>query len=186
MDKKKIEELKEKRILLQEELRLKTLRDRISSQLDYLDEFGFDYRVYYEHEHLDWISKNIPMRKKDGYSGVHDYQIDVNDALSNYDSVYCHSDNLSFAEIGEHFLTVLSKECRLIVCYNGGAPEIEISAEVLFSRPSLFFSRPETWMLTKDKIWIIEYIWEQEVMRFIQLQNMKPVLVKKIFFLPHP
>ncbi|PCI34733.1 MAG: hypothetical protein COB60_05950 [Flavobacteriaceae bacterium] len=182
MDKKKIEQLKKKRLLHKETIRLKTLSNRISSQLNYLDEQSFDYRIHYEHENLDWISTNVAMRKRDGYTGLYDYQIDVDDN-ENCNSIYCNSDDSLIDKIREQFLIILSKESRLIVCYDGGDPEIEISVETLLSQPLKFFSKMETWILLKDKSWIIEYIREQEIVRFIQLQNKKIVLVKQIILM---
>ncbi len=179
MDKEKIEQLKKKRSLHKEEIRLKTLSNRISSQLNYLDEQSFDYQIHYKQENLDWISTNVPMRKRDGYSGLYDYQIDVDDS-ENCNTIYCNSNNSLIDKIREQFLIILSKESRLIVCYDGGDPEIEISVETFLSQPLKFFSKPETWILLKDKSWIIEYLWEQEKVKFIQLQNKKIVIVKKI------
>ena len=180
MNKDKIEQLKKKRLLLKEEVRLKALRKRISLQLGYLDEHGFDFKVYYNHEHLDWISDNVPLRKKDGYNGLHDYQVDVDNTSPNCNSIYCLSDDLVVNKIREQFLTIASKDCKLIVCHNGGDPEIEISVEALVSNPLKFFSGRETWILIKDKSWVIENIWDQETYRFIQLQNMEPILVTEI------
>jgi hypothetical protein len=181
MDKEKIEQLKKKRLLLKEENRLKTLCNRISTQMDYLDVQSFNYRIHYENENLDWISTNIPMRKLDGYTGLYDYQIDVDDS-ENCHQIYFNSNDSLIDKIREQFLKILSKDCRLIVCYDGGYPEIEISVEALLSEPLKFFTRPQTWMLLQDKSWIIEYIGDQDTFRFIQLQEMKPVLVKKITY----
>jgi len=180
VDKKKIEHLKERRLLLKEEVRLKMLRKRITLQLNYLDKWGYDYKVYYNHEYLNWIYLNVQVRKRDGYNGIYsDFQIDVNDStLKN--GVLHHAKDLLSDLFVEQFLSVIHNELTLVVCYEGGDPEIEISMEAFLSQPLEFLARPETWIITKDKSWIIEYIWNQEVIRFIQLQNTKPLLVKKI------
>jgi hypothetical protein len=182
MDKEKADQLKKRRLLLNEEIRLKTLRQRISTQLNYLDEQSCDYKIFYEHENLNWISTNVALRKKDRYSGSHDYQIEVNDASENCFSISCNSETSLKNGFKELLLTIVLKNSRLIVIYNGGDPEIEISVKSLLLNPLLFFSSPETWLITKDKQWVIEYIWDQEMIKFIHLRNMKPVLVKRIIF----
>jgi len=115
MDKEKIERLKKQRLLLQKEERLKTLRKRISLQLDYLDHQKYNYKIYYENQHLDWIGKNIPLRKRDGYNGLYHYQIDVDAANPNDPSEYCDSDHLCIAKIREQFLTIQTKDSLLTV-----------------------------------------------------------------------
>lgn len=180
MDQEKKERLKKQRMLLQKEVRLKELRKRISIQLEYLDDQKYDYQIYYENEHLDWISSHMPLRKRDAYNGLHDYQIDDGSPSPNCPSIHCDSDDLFVDKIREQFLLLLKKDNLLSICYDGGDPEIEIRVEALVSQPLTFFSNPETWVLTKDKSWIIEYIWNQKEIRFFQIQNRKPVLIKKI------
>ena len=48
MDRNKIEYLKEKRLLLQKENRLKELRKRIAPELNYLEEHSFAFKVFYD------------------------------------------------------------------------------------------------------------------------------------------
>lgn len=178
MDKEKIEELKKRRVLLQEEVRLKELRQRIALELNYLEERNYNYKVYYNYEHVDWIKANVQIRKRDGYHGIYDdFQIDVDDSTQD-DTLYYEKDLLS-DEFKAQFLSYISNETSLIVCYQGGAPEIEISVEAFLSQPLKFFSRPENWIITKDETWIIESIWDQGVIRFIRLQKSLPILVEK-------
>ncbi|MEZ4805195.1 MAG: hypothetical protein R2852_06865 [Bacteroidia bacterium] len=180
MDKNKLKQLNEKRMLLQVELRLKEIQELIKAQLTYLWDQEFSYTLHYEHEYLNWIKLNVPIRKRDGYDGVYDdFQIDVDDSLC--------KDSVSYAEKefhSEHFKAefnaFLSDEIGLVLCYSGEEPEIEISLRAFLSNPSLFFARPENWIITKDKQSIIEYIWEQGVIRFIQLNNGKLSLRKII------
>lgn len=180
MNKEKIEELKERRQQLQEEVRRKTLRERVASQLAHLEKLGHSYTVYYEFENLNWIASNVRVRNRDGYSGIHgDFQIDVDDstALSNSNMS---EEDMNSDTFREQFSSLIPGHNSLIVCYQGGDPELEITAEAFLSHPTEFFSRPETWIITADKRWIIEYIWEQEVIRFIQLKDSIPTLVKKL------
>lgn len=180
MDKEKIEQLKERRLLLQEEVRLKTLQKRVASKLNYLDKQGYQYKVYYNHEHLFWIRLNVQVRKRDGYNGIYDdFQIDVNDTTQKDVIFYFEKDLLS-DKFKEQFLSIIPNISLLIVCYEGGDPEIEISTEAFLSDPLLFFTSPETWIISKDEKWIIECIWNQGAIRFIQLDNKTPTLVKKI------
>ncbi|NVK65437.1 MAG: hypothetical protein HWE22_12670 [Flavobacteriales bacterium] len=180
MDKEKIEELKSKRLKLQEEVRLNDLRDRVASQISHLVKLDESYSVYYEFENLNWIDSNVRVRNRDGYRGIHgDFQIDVDDSNA------INSFNISEVEINsekfkELFSSLISTESEVIVCYQGGDPELEFSAKAFLDKPTEFFSRPETWILTTDKKWIIEYIWEQGVIRFIQLKESMPTLVQKI------
>jgi hypothetical protein len=180
MDKEKIEELKSKRLKLQEKVRLKDLRKRVASQISHLDKLGESYFVYYEFENLNWIDSNVCVRNRDGYRGIHgDFQIDVDDsnAISSYN---ISEEEINSEKFKEQFSSLISTGSTIIVCYQGGDPELEISAKAFLDKPTEFFSRPETWILTTDKKWIIEYIWEQGVIRFIQLHESTPTLVKKI------
>ncbi len=180
MDKEKIEELKSKRLKLQEEVRLKDLRKRVASQISHLDKLGESYFVFYEFENLNWIDSNVLVRNRDGYSGIHgDFQIDVDDsnAISSFN---IGEEEINSEKFKEQFSSLISAGSTLIVCYQGGDPELEFSVKAFLDNPSVFFSRPETWILTTDKKWIIEYIWEQGVIRFIQLHESTPTLVKKI------
>lgn len=180
MDKEKIEELKSKRLKLQEEVRLKDLRKRVASQISHLDKLGESYFVFYEFENLNWIDSNVRVRKRDGYSGIHgDFQIDVDDsnAISSFN---LGEEEINSEKFKEQFSSLISAGSTLIVCYQGGDPELEFSVKAFLDNPTVFFSRPETWILTTDKKWIIEYIWEQGVIRFVQLDDSKPILVKKI------
>jgi hypothetical protein len=180
MDKEKIEELKAKRLKLQKEVRLKNLRKRVASQISHLNKLDESYFLYYEFENLNWIDLNIRVRNRDGYTGIHgDFQIDVDD--SNAVNLF----NISEVEINskkfkELFSSIISTESTLIVCYQGGDPELEFSANAFLNNPTQFFSKPETWILTTDKKWIIEYIWDQRVIRFIQIKASTPTLVQKI------
>lgn len=180
MDKEKREELKDRRRQLQEELRLRELNERVAPQLAHLEESGESYRLYYEFENLDWMASNVQVRKRDGYTGVYiDFQVDVDDSTA-VSSLKMSIRDLDSDIFREKFSSLIPDTNSLIVCYEGGAPEQEISVKAFLSRPTLFFSRPETWIITTDKSWIIEYIWEQGVIRFIQLQQSTPTLVKKM------
>ena len=180
MDKEKIEELKSKRLKLQEEVRLKDLRKRVASQISHLEKLGESYFVFYEFENLNWIDSNVRVRQRNGYSGIHgDFQIDVKDSNA-ISSLNLYEDELNSEKFKEQFSSLISAGSTLIVCYQGGDPELEFSARAFLDNPTEFFSRPETWILTTDKKWIIEYIWEQGVIRFIQLNGSIPTLVKII------
>lgn len=180
MDIEKIEELKSKRLKVQEEARLKEFMERVKSQINHLEKLGETFFVFYEFENLNWIELNVRVRARDGYNGIHgDFQIDVadSDAISSID---LSENDLKSEKFKETFSSLISNESRIVVCYQGGDPELEFSAKAFLDNPSIFFSRPETWILTTDKKWIVEYIWEQGVIRFVQLNDSKPTLVKKI------
>jgi len=180
MDKEKIEELKSKRLKLQEEVRLKNLRRRVASQISFLEKLGELYSVHYEYRNLNWIESNLRTRIRDGYNGIHgDFQMDVDDSKALSSHIFSEKE-IDSKKFMEHFLSQISPNSKLIVCYQGGDPELEISVKAFLNKPTVFFSNPESWILTTDKKWIIEYIWEQGVIRFIQLQDSTPVLVKKI------
>ena len=55
MDRNKIEYLKEKQKLLQKEIRLEQLRKRIAPELNYLEEHGFAFKVFYDYKYINWI-----------------------------------------------------------------------------------------------------------------------------------
>lgn len=180
MDKEKIEELKSKRLKLQEEVQLKDLRKRVASQISHLEKLGESYFVYYEFENLNWIDSNVRVRNRDGYRGIHgDFQIDVDDS-NVISSCNISEEEINSEKFKEQFSSLISNASTLIVCHQGGDPELEVSVTAFLDNPNEFFSRPETWILTSDKKWIIEYIWDQGVIRFIQLQESTPILVKKI------
>lgn len=180
MDKHKIEELKSKRVKLQEEVRCKDLRNRVASQISHLDKLKEIYFVFYEFENLNWIESNVNVRKRDGYTGSHgDFQIDVDDSQIK-SSCTLKEKEINSDKFKEQFSLLISNSNKLIVCYQGGDPELEISSKAFLDNPAEFFSRPETWILTSDKKWIVEYFWSQGVIRFIYLQEFTPTLVKKI------
>ena len=180
MDKEKIEELKSKRLKLQEGVRLEDLRRRVASQLSHLEKLGESYFLFNEFENLNWIDSNVRVRNRDGYGGIHgDFQIDVDDTKA-ISSLNISENEINSKKFKEQFSSLISTTSTLIVCYQGGDPELEISTKAFLDNPNEFFSRSETWILTTDKKWIIEYIWDQGVIRFIQLQESTPTLVKKI------
>jgi hypothetical protein len=76
--------------------------------------------------------------------------------------------------------STIAEDFSLIVCYQGGDPELEISVKAFLTTPGIFLNRMEVWLLTADKKWIIEYIADQAAIRFIQLQGAVPRLVNKI------
>lgn len=180
MNNEKTEALKSKRLKLQEEIRLKDFRKRVASQIAVLDQFGGSYFVYYEFEHLNWIASNVLVRKRDGYSGSHgDFQIDVDDTNAKQ-TINFREEELTTVKFKELISSSIPFESKIVVCYQGGAPELEISLTVFLENPSVFFSSPETWILTADKNWIIESIWEQEIIRLIQLEGSIPTLAFRI------
>ena len=81
MNKEKMEQLKEKRLLLKEEARLYDLKKRVPLQISHLEKIGESYFVFYEFENLNWIDSNVRVMNRDDYSGIHgDFQIDVDDS----------------------------------------------------------------------------------------------------------
>lgn len=180
MNKEKIEDLKKRRQQLQEEVRLKKLRDRISPQLAHLEKMGQPFIIHYEGENLNWIYSTVRIRKKDGYYGLHgDFQIDVDDSAA-IETIKMREEEINSSKFQEQFSTLIPDNINVIVCYDGGDPELEISVRSFFYHPTKFLSHPDTWIITNDKHWVIEYIWDQEVIRFIQLQESIPTLIKKI------
>lgn len=181
MDKEKIEQLKERRLLLQEEVRLKMLRKGVASQIAHLEKLGQSYIAYYEFENLNWIDSNVRVRKRDGYSGIYsDFQIDVDDSKLT-DNIKMKYSEINTDKFKKQFSSLISEDNSLVVCYQGGDPELEISVKAFLSNPTIFLSRLEVWIMTIDKKWIIECIWDQRVIiRFIKLHESTPTLVKKI------
>ena len=175
MKKEKIEALKHKRLKLQEEVRQKAIRERVATQISFLEQSGEPYSVYYDSEHLNWIDSNVRTRNRDGYNGIHgDFQIDVVDAAAQ--NSYTIKEEEIDAEVFKHYFLECITADRLIVCYQGGDPELDIPVRAFINRPTVFFANPETWLLTTDKQWLIEYIWEQGVIRFIRVQDSNPIL----------
>ena len=176
MDLNKVEYLKQKRILLQKEIRLKKMRDRITSELNYLQKHNFNFNVFYDFKYVNWINENIKVRNKDGYHGSHgDFQIDVNDkdAVSTEKGK---ADDLPRIKSITEFFNKISDDNNLIVCSITGNPEFEISKNTFLSKPSIFLSSPENWVITRDKKYIIESIWDQGIIRFIDITQVEPVL----------
>lgn len=180
MDIKQIEELKAKKLLLKAEIRLKQMRERVESQITHLERIGETYDVYYNFEHLNWIESNVRIRNRDGYHGIHgDFQIDVNDSDINNFNIIKEVD-FNSEKFSMIFKSIITGDNPLVICYQGGNPELKISVNSFLSNPNEFFSHPETWIITTDKNWIIEYIWEQEIVRFIQLNDSIPTLIMKL------
>lgn len=180
MDNEKIEELKVRRRHLKEEVRLKKLRERVASQISHLERLAESYFVYNKFENLNWIDSNVRVRKRDGYNGNHgDFQIDVDDSRA-VNKLTIREVEINSNKFLKQFSSLITDQISLIVCYQGGDPELKISVKAFLSNPSVFLSRPETWIITADKSWIIEYIWEQGVIRFIKLKNSIPSIIKTI------
>lgn len=180
MDKEKIEELKERRKKLQEEVRLIELRKRIAYQIAHLEKLGQSYTVYYEGEAINWIYSTIQVRKKDGYFGIHgDFQIDVDDSTA-IETVKMKEEEIDSDKFRDHFTALIPSNRNVIVCYDGGDPELEISASSFLSQPSLFLAAFDAWVITTDKSWAVEFIGDQDAIRFIQLKGSTPWLIKKI------
>lgn len=176
MDSNKIEQLKQRRLLLQEEVRLKALRDRISFQLEYLEAQGFGYTIFYEHENLEWLNSNLSFRKKDGYQGLYDFQIDVDDASEDCHAIICDSEASFVEQLKLQLLKITSKDNRLALCRDGGDPEIQMTVEAFLSNPSLFLIGTEAWLLLEDRSWLLEYISDQDIIRFIRLETTTPLM----------
>ncbi len=177
MNEKKIKELRDKRQQLQDEYKYKA---RVAVQITHLEKLGQSFVIYYKFENLNWIESNVPVRKRDGYNGMYgDFQIDVDDSKVPIE-LKIKENEIDSDKFSEIFSSLIPENTSLIVCYQGGDPELEISSEAFLSKPTIFFSRPENWIITTDKNWIIEYLWEQGVIRFIELQNSSPTLLKKI------
>lgn len=180
MDSNKVESLKQKRMLLQKEIRLKKLRDRIKPELNYLEKHKYNFNIFYDSKHVNWIHDNIKVRNKDGYRGSHsDFQIDVNDIDAISTEKGKQDDFLAIKSITE-FFDKITDDKMLIVCSLTGNPEFEISKNTFLSKPSIFLSSPENWVLTKDKKYLIESLWDQRVIRFIDITQVTPVLQVKL------
>lgn len=180
MDRNRQQKLTEKRHILQQELQLKKIRSRISTQLDYLNEHNFRHAIYYENENLDWITKNLPFKTKDNYTGSHDYQLDIK-TNPNTHKIVCNKSEASFQDVlSDQITSILPKDSPLILCCNGGDPELEISIKAFLSKPFLFLSKPEVWVLSKNRNWIFEYIWEQKILRIVDIQKLTPILKVEI------
>lgn len=180
MDPERTTDLKKRRQQLLEEVRLKELRNRIAFKLAYLEELNQPYTIHYENEHLYWIYSTVRNRKKDGYFGVHgDFQIDVDDSTA-LETIEMSEEELNSGQFQEQFLKLIPDNSSVVICYDGGDPELEISAQSFLSNPTKFISHPDSWVITSDKHWIIEYIMDQEAIRFIQLEQSTPTLIKKI------
>jgi hypothetical protein len=177
MDEEKIKELRKKRLQLKQEV---TRKARIPSQIAHLEKIGQSFNIYDQFENLNWIDTNVKVRNRDGYRGIHgDFQIDVDNSKvpNNLKIKESEIDSDKFSDI---FKSIIPIHSSLIVCYQGGCPELEISDKAFLSKPTIFLSHPETWLITTDKNWIIEYLWDQGVIRFIKLQNFIPTLIDEI------
>ena len=180
MESNKVKYLEQKRILLQKKIRLKKICNRITSELNYLQEHNFHFNVFYDFEYVNWINENIKVRNKDGYHGSHgDFQIDVNDIDAISAEKGKEDDFLAIKSITK-FFNKISDDKMLIVCSLSGNPEFEISKDTFLSKPSIFLSSPENWVLTKDRNYLIESIWDQGVIRFIDITQVEPVLQVKL------
>lgn len=180
MDQKKREELSVRRAKLQEEIRLKDLRKRVMTQITYLEKLGHSYTVYYEVEHFRWINSHVKVRRRDGYYGIHgDFQIDVDDSTA-LNSIGLKEEEIGSVKFKMEVESLISDDSVLVSFTQGGDVELEFSLKAFLENPTVFFSGPETWLLTSDKKWVVEYIWEQGVIRVIQLEGSTPILVTKI------
>ncbi len=174
MDKERLNELSEKRRRLQEEIKFKEKREEVANEIEYLEEMGEPFKLYYVAEHFNWIVQNVKTRKRDGYRGIHgDFQIDVVDREAISFAQIEDSDSVQFSEIT---LAHIPKGEMLVVCHQSRSVEIEISVHAFLSKPSVFFSTPQTWGLAMNRRFMIEYLWEQGVIRLIKIDGSTPSL----------
>ncbi|MGB0431862.1 MAG: hypothetical protein ACPGLV_15410 [Bacteroidia bacterium] len=178
MEKAKIERLKKKQLELQEKIRLEKLCETISDSIDYLNSNNFKHKLHYKNENLNWIVNNVKNRKKDGYNGIHgDFQIDVDN--SSIKTVYHLVSENDFLKIKPiiNFINQIPNDSNLIVCSLTAAPELEITKNTFLTKPSAFFPTPETWIIDENKSILIENIWDQNIVRFINIEIIeRPIL----------
>lgn len=172
MTKTKIDYLLEKRKKLQERIKQEELCEPISKAIEYLKLNNFNFNIHYKAHNLNWIADNLKVRNKNGYNGSHgDFQIDVDDnSVDICIKLKSENDFLKTSSIMS-FLNTQSKGQNLIVCSLSSFAEVEISQKIFLSQPSVFFTNPETWVIDNEKSIIIEYIWKQEIVRFINVEN---------------
>lgn len=179
MDRSKREHLKEKRTLLKKEIHFKEMRNRIAPVLHYLEEQHFPFTIHYDFKYVNWIHQQVKVRSKDGYRGSHgDFQVDVNDATVITTKITSEDDFVTVKPMIA-FFNEISNDTTLILCSLTGDPELEISKEAFLSKPSMFFSNPETWVLSRDRKYIIERIWSQDIIRCIDITQSEPILKVK-------
>ena len=184
MDKHRREQLQKRRALLQEKVKLKEIKDRLSYLTPYLENAGFDYKIYYENEYLIWLYENVDIRKKDGYRGVHeDFQIDVQDSEAKEQIKLNHKDVGTYLQSNE-ISSMINKDENVVLCQLGGDPDIEIPFSAFLENPGKFIGLADIWLVSTKKDWIIENTWGQNghpVIRFIKLIDSKPILNKVIY-----
>ncbi len=175
MDKDQMKFLKTKRNLFQKEEVLRNMRNCIVSLLNYLQNNDLHFNLYYDSEHLNWINNNVKVRNKDRYYGSHgDFQIDVDDTKAIFTEKGREDDCLKLHSIAE-FFNAIPNHTMLIKCSLSNEPELEITKYAFLSKPSLFLSSPENWLLSADKKFIIEKV-NDDVVRFIEITKNEPIL----------
>jgi len=173
-DKRKL--LQEKLKSVQEEVRKKELRNRIKYQIDYLENNDRSYNINYDNAYLNWMQRHFSMRKRDGYHGIHDFQIDVHDEDENCKAVYFENHNQIQVVLEKELLNHYSLEDEIVICKNGGDPELIISIGTFLTDVDFFLGYFEIWFILKDKSLVIEYISDRESIRFIsRLETKKEV-----------
>lgn len=179
MEKSKTEHLKKKQRELQEKIKLKELCKPISESISFLESNNFEYKILYKGSNLNWINESLKIRKKDGYNGIHgDFQIDVNDSFKkNITHLLSENDFLNCEEIIA-FIKQVPHDTNLIICSLTSSAEIEISRDTFLTQPSSFFPTPETWVIDNKKSILIENIWTQGIIRFINIENHENPILK--------
>lgn len=175
MDDNKKRKLLEKRELLNQKLNLlkeknrqDDLKHRLRYQIEYLERNDFSYSINYNDEYLYWMQRNYPIRKKDGYYGIHDFQIDIQDEDENCTSIYFEKhDDIQFV-FERELLKLSNTEQEIVKCVNGGDPELVISIKALLSDVDVFLNSAEVWFILKDKSLVIEYISDRKSIRFVK------------------
>lgn len=176
MNPQKRKELEKRRANLQGEFSILDLSKSLKRELTFLEQHSFPYKIIEPFTHLLWIRSNVPTRKRDGYHGIYDdFQLNVDDSKAKT-TVEIHENDLKTNILQASINLLLSENTNLIVCYEGGTPEIEIPLNAFLIDPKLFLSRFETWILSSDKKWLIEYIAEQNKIRIFNVENSFPTL----------
>lgn len=151
MDELKRIELEKRREEQQKIIEQNERSESLRTQIDYLDENGFEYDVLFDQPATEWMFKHLDIRQ---YGTGIDWEEMGQPIIEHFDTD--HERNMAVNDILGSRLG--SKDKITVVYSNGFCPEFRISVETFQSAPDIFIDSFQVWILAEDKKLVIEIL----------------------------
>ncbi len=151
MDEQKRNELKRRREAQKKIIEQDERRESLRFQLDYLDEEGLDYEVFYDQPATDWMFDNLSIKR---YGTGLDWEEMGQPIIEHFEND--HERDTAVCDILGSRLG--AKDWITIVYSNGFCPEFSISVATFQTAPDIFIEGFQTWILADNKKLVVEIL----------------------------